>query len=117
MVKVTITYINHKRNKDNVNTTITNNNNGWTSSDGNRKINNSTNYKFDNNTKWKFYNNIAIGNLVKTSISRLITILIETHTTTLNMIIANILIAALTNDLKMNYLIIMKWNHAKRVYD
>ena len=55
--------------------------------------------------------------MVKISINTLTTIPIEAHTTTLNIITANITIATLRNDLKMIYLTIIKWNHAKRVYD
>ena len=52
--------------------------------------------------------NIAIDNLVKTLISRLTKIPIEAHTTTLNIIIANMVFARLVNDLKMIYLIFIK---------
>ena len=42
----------------------------------------------------------AIDDLVKTQINRSTTITIKIHTTTLNIITANIVYATLTNDLK-----------------
>ena len=59
---------------------------------------------------------ITIGKLVKTWISWLTTMPINTLTTTLNKIIANITIAVLTNDLRMIYLTIMEWNHVNKAH-
>ena len=54
---------------------------------------------------------MTIGNLIKTKINRL-----KTFTTTLNMIIANMVFTTLVNDLKLIYLIITRWNYVSKTH-
>ena len=59
---------------------------------------------------------MTIGDLVKSRFNRLIITSIKSFTTTLNIIIANMVFTTLVNDLKLIYLINIKWNYVSRTH-